>query len=151
MDVQQACPECEAVWQMGVTCLDHFHQMLFWENEDPQRGAVHHLMVLGYHLQHPSLYAPDGLEYSLQLLADFVEHGVSPQQVRKQRRSAVDSGKRKWKIRARTGLHGAYRRPVRWSMTAQDVVNAGAEHYIESVQQWVRAILADLRLSGNLE
>ena len=126
--------------------------MLFWEAEYPAAGAeVHHLIVLCYHLQHPSLYAPDGLEYSLQLLADFVEHGVSPQQVRKQRRSAVDSGKRKWQIRARSGLHGTYRRPVHWSMTAQDVVNAGAEHYIESVQQWASAILADLRLSGNLE
>jgi len=150
MEAQQACPECGALWQRGSTCEEAFHQLLFWENEDPTRGIVHHLMVLGYHLQHPSLYAPDGLEYSLQLLVDFVERGVSPQQVREQRGAAVDSRQRKWKIRARPGLHGSWRQPVRWSMTAQDVVKGGAEHYFESVQQWVRTILVDLRLSGNL-
>ncbi len=46
-------------------------------------------MVLGYHLQHPSLYAPDGLEYSLQLLVGFVERGVSPQQVRERSRAPL--------------------------------------------------------------
>jgi hypothetical protein len=108
-------------------------------------------MVLGYHLQHPSLYAPESLTYSLQLLVDFVERGISPQLAREQRGATVDSSQRKWKIRARPGLHGCYRQPVRWSMTAQDVVKSGADHYIESMQQWVRTILADLHLSGNLQ
>jgi hypothetical protein len=147
---QQTCPECGAIWRTGVTCEDHFHQMLYWENEDPERGVVHHLMVLGYHLQHPSLYSPDGLAYSLGLLVDFVEHGISTEQARKQNRSRVDSSQRNWKIRGKPGSQGSYSHPVRWHMTAQDVVNAGAERYVESVQQWARSILDDLRASGNL-
>ena len=119
--------------------------MLFITN-----GAfVHHLMVLGYHLQHPNLYSPEGLEYSLRLLVDFVEHGVSTQQVRRRARATVNSGQRKWKIRGKPGSRGSYEHPVRWSMTAFDVMNAGADRYIDSVQQWVRSILADLRSTEN--
>ena len=65
--------------------------MLYWENENAERGVVHHLAVLSYHLQHPSLYSPAGLEYSLQLLVDFVEGRIPPQQVREQRGSEVGS------------------------------------------------------------
>lgn len=134
---------------MGLTCEDAFHQMLYWENEDPQRGVVHHLMVLSYHLQHPSLYAPDGLEYGIWLLVEFIEHDVSPQQIRKQSRFAVDSSLRAWKIGGKPGMQGAYRHSIHWRMTALDVVNAGAERYIENVQLWARTILNDLRASGN--
>jgi hypothetical protein len=39
----QKCPECGASWDDEATCQDHFHQMLFWENEYPDYGAeVHH-------------------------------------------------------------------------------------------------------------
>jgi hypothetical protein len=85
------CPECGAPWQVGLTCADCFHQMLYWENENPLLGAVHHLMVLAYHLQHPSLYSPEGLAYSLQLLADFLKHDLTPEQARKQNRFVVSS------------------------------------------------------------
>jgi len=125
--------------------------MLYWENENTERGAVHHLAVLSYHLQHPSLYSPAGLEYSLQLLVDFLEGGISPQQVREQRASEVDSSQRSWNIKGKPGAQAAYRHPVRWSLTAKDVVNAGANRYIDQVEVWGRAILADLRLSGNLD
>ncbi len=122
--------------------------MLYWENEDPARGVVHHLMVLSYHLQHPSLYSPEGLEYGLQLLEDFLEGGVSPQQARRRNRRAVASDQRQWTIRSRPGRPGVYQSPVHWSMRALDVVEAGAEQYVPSVQQWARAILSDLRAAG---
>jgi hypothetical protein len=136
---------------VGTNCEKYIHQMLYWENEKAVRGRVHHLAVLGYHLQHPSLYSPEGLKYSLQLLLDLLEGGVSPQQVRKQRGSEVDSRQRKWKITGKPGTLGAYTHPVNWSLTAQDVVNAGADQYIDKVQAWAHSILADLRRSGNLD
>ena len=151
MPPQWTCPECGALWDEGMTCENAFHQMLYWENEDPTKGTVHHLMVLGYHLQHPGLYSPDGLAYSLQLLVDFLEHEVTPQQARNSAPSGVDSSKRTWKIRGKPGAQGAYLHPVRWRMTAQDVVNSGTERYTMQVQAWVRSILADLRASGNLD
>jgi hypothetical protein len=144
------CPECGAPWQVGLTCADCFHQMLYWENENPLLGAVHHLMVLAYHLQHPSLYSPEGLAYSLQLLADFLKHDLTPEQARKQNRFVVSSENRRWKIHAGPYVHACYAHPVSWQMTSRDVVSAGSDQYIRNVQNWSYSILADMRSSGNL-
>ncbi len=78
MTATSRCPDCGAAHATGVTCQDDFHQMLFWEAEEPARGEVHHLMVLCYHLQHPGLYSPAGLQHALGLLEDFVVRGQSP-------------------------------------------------------------------------
>jgi hypothetical protein len=148
--MNETCPECGAVLRGEMTCQDYFHQMLFWENDDPANGAVHHLAVLCYYLQHPSLYAPDGLEHAKGLLVQFVEQGVSPQMVRAQIRDQVDSGKRGFKIKATATQRGVYAQPIHWSMTAADVVAAGIDYYVESVNTWARAALESLRESGNL-
>ena len=144
------CPECGAPWPPGQACPDAFSQMLAWENEDPRNGAVHHLMVLCYHLQHPSLYSPDGLRYALGLLVDFTERGLSTEEVRRRSRTQVDSGRRAWKVTARPGEAGAYRRQPAWSMTAADILAGGMEQYLASVERWSRAVLADLRAAGEL-
>lgn len=112
--------------------------MLFWESEHPALGQVHHLMVLCYHIQHPSLYSPEGLQYAWRLLADFVEKGISPQEVRNSRRNAVDSGKRKWKVKATPTAHGAYAHPISWQMMAADVVAGGVENYCKNVEKWAQ-------------
>jgi hypothetical protein len=145
MESTRACPECGAVWQGDTTCQDYFHQMLFWENENPANGVVHHLMVLCYHLQHPSLYSPEGLEYSKGLLVDFVEGGLSTEAVRQRSRDQVDSGKRAWKITARPDAHGVYDHPIRWTKTAADVVAAGADNYVDSVRSWAQAVYESLQ------
>ncbi|MBP6016534.1 MAG: hypothetical protein KA586_07420 [Candidatus Promineofilum sp.] len=141
------CPECGAPPTAGQACRDYFHQMLFWESEDRTRWAVHHLMVLCYHLQHPSLYSAEGLVNARGLLTDFIERGLSPQEVRRKNSGQVASGARDWTITARPGNQGAYDRPIRWTMTAADVVAAGAEAYVESVGAWARAVHADIRQS----
>jgi hypothetical protein len=124
--------------------------MLFWENEFPEYGVVHHLMVLCYHLQHPSLYSPEGLKYSTGLLVDFLERGLSPEEVRRRSRAQVDSGKRTWKVTGSAGGRGAYAHPVQWTMTAGEVTAAGAEQYVDRVRQWAKAILKDLKTSKNI-
>jgi hypothetical protein len=134
------CPECGTVLPEGQTCRDHFDQMLYWEAEDPALGVVHHLMVLCYHLQHPSLYSPKGLTFSRQLLTDFVEHGVSTEEVRRRNRTVVDSGNRKWKITGTPTSYGVYDRPIHWTMTAADVVAAGIENYREMVRTWAQSV-----------
>ena len=145
------CPECGAPWPEGRTCADDFHQLLAWEFEDPRRWEVHHLTVLCYHLQHPSLYSPEGLRDGQQLLVQFVAQGVSPGEIRTRNRSRVDSGKRTWKITARPGAEGAYSHPVPWPMTAAQVVAGGPDAYCDSVRAWAESTLAALKASGNLE
>ena len=61
-------------------------------------------------------------------LVEFVEKGVTPQAVRRRDARALDSGVRRHKIKGTAGLHGAYARPVAWTMTAADVVAAGIDH-----------------------
>jgi len=145
MEASTKCPECGANWTVGETCETHFHQMLFWEAEYPAYGEVHHLMVLCYYLQHPSLYSSDGLKEARRLLVEFVEHGTAPVEVRQRNRNHVDSGKRKWRIKATATLHGAYDQPVTWPMTAADVVAGGSDQYCDKVRAWAKSINETLK------
>src|SRR5579859_4698706 len=104
------CPECGADWSSGQTCTDHFHLMGFWE-QDNRLYDVHHLMVLSYYLQHPSLYSPEGLRDATHLLVLFLEEGLTPQQGRKRIGKVVDSGKRTYKIKGTPESHGTYSYP----------------------------------------
>jgi len=61
VETTAACPQCGVPWTDGRTCRDDFDQMLYWENEVPENGAVHHLMVFCFHIQHPEKSSPEGL------------------------------------------------------------------------------------------
>lgn len=123
--------------------------MGFWEL-DNQMYDVHHLMVLCYHLQHPSLYSPEGLREAEQLLVSFLEEGLTPHQVRRRIAKAVDSGSRTYKIKGTSTSHGVYAHPVHWTMTAADVTAAGLDRYYIEVKAWADSILKSLRESANL-
>ena len=145
------CPDCGASWMDGITCQDHFHQMSAWELEDPKRlGRVHHLMVLCFHMQHPVLYSPDGLEMAKRLLIDFLVNSISPQEARRRGQAALDSGRRKFKIKGTPVSHGAYLHPVQWTMTAADVTAGGMDRYCENVEAWAQSVLEALGSAGEL-
>jgi hypothetical protein len=124
--------------------------MLFWENQFPELGAVHHLLVLCYYLQHPSLYSPEGLAYGLQLLVEFLTAGLTPDSALRRNRPQVRSDRRSWKIAASPGSHGAYPNPVDWTTRAADVTAAGPQSYLDSIPTWAGSLLTDLRATGNL-
>ena len=151
METVNRCPACRATLQDGLTCQDHFYQLLAWEAEYPgQTLAVHHLLVLCYHLQHPQLYSPQGLEGAKHLLANFVEQGVAPAEARRRQRSTVDSGKRSWKITGTPTSYGTYFHPIHWPITVADVAADTVDHYSDKVQAWAHASLEALKASGNL-
>ena len=140
METIQVCPECGATWHNGETCQDYFYQMLFWESENPNNGVVHHLMVLCYHLQHPSLYSPEGLRQGITLLRDFMERSLTPEQVRKRNRSVLSSSTRTWKITGTPASHGRYDHPIAWTMTVADVLEDGMDTYCDSIRTWARSV-----------
>ncbi len=149
--MQVRCPECGAIWTEGHTCEDDFYQFGYWELADMAHlGVVHHLMVLSYHLQHPSLYSPEGLAGAKGLLVDFVVREMSPQQTRKRDRPKVDSSVRKYKITGTSEAHGAYAHPLTWTMRAADVVAGGKEHYVENIRAWTQSNYEVLKASNNL-
>ncbi|MDX2163027.1 MAG: DUF5946 family protein [bacterium] len=145
----ERCAECGAALKNGGACIDHFHLILGWELTE-QLYDVHHLAVLSYFLQHPALYSPEGLPSAIGQLVDFVEHGVTPQQMRQRIAAAVDSGTRSYRIAGTPAHHGAYAHVVTWQVRVDDVVRAGVERYYASVQRWAASILDSLRQSGNL-
>jgi hypothetical protein len=149
METAKRCPECGADWSNGLTCTDHFHLMGAWELEN-QLYDVHHLMVLCYHLQHPSLYSPEGLRDAQQLLVMFLEEGLTPQRVRKRIGKAVDSGTRTYRIKGTPTSCGAYTHPVQWTMTAADVTRGGLDNYYAAVRSWADSVLKSLRASKNV-
>jgi hypothetical protein len=147
MGIPQQCSECGAIWANGQTCEDHFHQMLFWEAENPAYGAeVHHLMVLCDYLQHPSLYSPEGLKEARRLLREFVEQGTSPIEVRQRNRARVDSSQRNWKIAGTPASHGSYESPVQWTMSAANVIAGGSQNYCDRVRAWAQSINETLKM-----
>ena len=107
-------------------------------------------MVLCYHLQHPGLCSPEGLGGAKRLLVDFLVRGITPEEVRRRDRAAMDSGKRKFKIKGIPASHGAYNHPVHWTMTAVDVTAGGMERYRDNVKAWARSVLETLKASGNM-
>jgi len=144
------CPDYGAFWPDSASCENALHQMLVWEYENPPLWAVHHLLVLCYYLQHPRLYSPAGLTDAQQILTAFVVQGVPPEEILRRNRAALDSGKRDWKITGTATVYGTYQYPLRWPMTAADVLVGGVNNYCDNVCAWAESIHATLRASGNL-
>jgi hypothetical protein len=117
--------------------------MLFWESDDTDLGEVHHLMVLCYYIQHPSLYSPGGLSQAIQMLREFLS-GMTPAEMRQRLASSVSSTVRDWKIAGTPESHGTYPRPVAWTVTAVDVVAQGKQHYRECVRAWAQSVCDSL-------
>jgi hypothetical protein len=144
------CPECGAIQPEGRSCQDDFYTLLGWETEYPGYGQVHHLAVLCYHLQHPSLYSTEALAYAKQLLVDFLENGKTTGQIRRENRDKVSSTNRAWKVKGKPGAQGFYANPPRWTMTAGDIASDEHIRYIENVRRWAASILYSLKSSNNL-
>ncbi|MCB9452972.1 MAG: hypothetical protein H6672_16170 [Anaerolineaceae bacterium] len=150
MEMDSRCPECGGMWHNGMTCQDHFHQMLAWEFENPGgAGAVHHLSVLCYNLQHPSVYSPQALHGAKAILARYVVDGATPQQIRAQHKQSVDSGHRAYTIRGTPESQGGYAYPVNWTITIGDVTSGGLAGYCERVEVWSGSVYEALVNSGN--
>lgn len=141
------CSECGAEIIGGVPCDNHFHTLLAWE-WDYDMQEMHHLLVLCYHLQHPSYYSPEALEVAILQLKQFVEEGITPQKMLETMRDAVASDVREYQIKGTAEHHGHYAAPPNWTMTIGDVVAAGHENYYDSVRQWAHEILMALRSVG---
>jgi hypothetical protein len=145
----QACEACGAIWHDGQTCTDHFHTLLYWEF-DLGLFDVHHLMVAAYHMQHPALYSPETLSAVQGLLVQWVEQGRHPHETRREISASVQSGVREFKVTGTPEHHGAYNRPVAWTMRVGDVVSAGSDAYYASVQAWAASVLVSLRAAGEI-
>lgn len=132
------CPECGAPDQL---CQPRFDEFLILEFTDAGYGAVHHLTVTTYMIQHSSKMTPEGWQAERSLLREFLVENKTPAYIRKQNKDVVDSGKRTFKIKSRTGV------PVidktLWKKTILDVRTENAEVYCEDITDWARSVLEE--------
>jgi len=130
------CPECGAP---ETLCQTRFDEFLVLEFTDAGYGAVHHLTVTAYMLQHSSKLTREGWLHERELLREFLVENKSPAFIRKQNRDLVDSGKRTFKIKSRDGLPVINK--TSWAITILDVRTESSEVYCADVSAWARAVL----------
>ncbi len=132
------CPECGAP---GNLCQARFDEFLVLEFTDAGYGAVHHLTVAAFMVQHSSKMTREGWLFERDLLREFLVENKAPEYIRKQNKDIVDSGKRTFKIKSKTGL------PVinksTWRKTILDVRAENAEVYREDINAWARSVLEE--------
>ena len=132
------CLECGAPDNL---CQSRFDEFLVLEFTDSGYGAVHHLTVAAYMVQHSSKMTREGWMYERELLREFLIENKPPALVRQQIKDTVDSGKRTFKFKSKTGI------PVidksTWSKTILDVRAENAEVYCEDITAWARSVLEE--------
>ncbi len=145
------CPECAAPLQNVENCREYINEMIRWDFEDfTGAGQVHHLTVLSYNLQHPSVYSAKGLEDAKVSLKEFLANPESFKDHDMRNRERLGSNVRDWKITGTPENHGKYAQAPIWKIRASDVVTAGLQDYVENVKQWAQSVYESLEESGNL-
>lgn len=132
------CPECSAP---DLLCQTRFDEFLVLEFTDAGYGAVHHLTVAAFMVQHSSRMTREGWMYERELLREFLIENKPPSYIRKQNKDRVDSGKRTFKIKSRDGTRIIEKST--WKKTIVDVRTENAEVYCEEITSWARSVLED--------
>src|SRR5215213_2567040 len=133
------CPECGAPDHL---CQARFDEFLVLEFTDAGYGAVHHLTVAAYMVQHSSKMTREGWMYERDLLREFLVANKTPAMIRKQIKDTVDSGKRTFKFKSKTGVPVISK--TTWAKTILDVRAENAEEYCEDINTWARSVLNDV-------
>ena len=134
------CPQCGAITDIEETCSKRFDRSQVLELEEPERYRVHHLSVPCYWLQH-NMYSRTGWLQVWKLLYRFVYQGLTPQEVLKENKTSLDSGKRSGSFTHGEKLAGV--EDIHWTFTIANVRLDNPENYTADVQEWTKHVLAD--------
>jgi len=135
------CQECGAPCSHEVNCTARFHRFMALEMTSPAYGAVHHLTVAAYMLQHPSQLSKRGWQEMRELLRQIVLDDLRPSTVRTQRRSEFDSRKRDWSLSK--GQRMMLPATFVWTLTILNVDASTSEQYCREVERWARQVFID--------
>ena len=132
------CPECGAT---DNACEARFHECLALEFQNPGYGAVHHLTVIAYTLQHSSQLTRAGWLHQRELLRQFIVENKPPDFIRTQNKD-LDSGKRTFKIKSNDGKPVISKKV--WAKTILDLQMDDAKEYCKDVAAWAKSVLEDV-------
>lgn len=133
-----SCPECGAP---DNRCQTRFDEYLILDFTHAGYGTVHHLTVAAYMVQHSSRLTREGWLFERELLRQVLLENKPPAAIRKQIKDTVDSGKRKFKIKSKTGL--AFINKSTWMKTILDVRAENAETYCKDITAWAKSVLEE--------
>lgn len=140
------CHECGAPQPAGAECRSCFDLLLAFENERRDVfGAVHHLTVPTFFLQHPTDYTSEALASWRTLLADALDGRASAREL--QRRHGVQfSGAHRVRMPG-VGIPKDW--PRSWPITVSGVINPleplpASDVYVERARAWAAATRATL-------
>ncbi len=123
------------------TCETLFHRCLALEYEHPSAfGAVHHLTVLCYMLQH-NLYSHAVWLEGRALIGRFLRNEITPTELVKQTHQTRASMKRDGHVTKGAKLPTF--QTISWSYTIADVRLTTPKLYCADVEQWAQAVFAD--------
>ena len=110
--------------------------LLSLEFTDPDYGAVHHLTVPAYMLQHDG-YSAEAWPVARELLSDFLDGSARPEGARRRPPDRIGSV-----------THGPRFEPagrVAWTRTIGDVRTDDPDAYVADVKAWAYAIIEDIQ------
>jgi hypothetical protein len=132
------CPDCGAPLADAAACRALFDELLAHEYAFPEAfGAVHHLTVAAYSLQHPGGYSRDAIRMWRVIIAESLDGVSTPAAFLERARAQFSGG-----VRVREpGAEPPEGWPRTWPVTAADVVAApDAPVHIERVRRWAASI-----------
>lgn len=136
----KTCSECGASLTSGRSCQDYFDELLAKEYSNSEYGAVHHLSVPAYMLQHPSRLSKRGWLEMRRLLTSFIQQGKSPNEVRKTTQKSIQNNQRDFSFTKGEAIKLGN---ITWTQTISDIRMEEASTYCEDVLEWARQILKD--------
>jgi hypothetical protein len=136
------CPQCSAESLGTDGCRKAFEELLAFEWIDRDAfGAVHHLTVAAYSLQHPTGYARRGLELCREMLANGLDGHVNAADLRARISEEFEGSKK-----VRDPLQAVpLNWPTDWPRTVRDAVPGHAEiqstiGHILRVRSWADSV-----------
>jgi hypothetical protein len=135
------CSLCGAAVPLHSQCRDRFDLCMALEFKNfAAFGAVHHLTVPCYMLQHNAYSRIAWLE-ARKMIARFIREGITPAVIRKENRLMVDGGHRTWSINKVEKLSEFD--AIIWSRSLADVRTDDPGTYCSDVRLWAGSILED--------
>ena len=136
----RSCNQCGAAHDDGADCESCFHALLAYENERPAAfGAVHHLTVATYYLQHPAGYTLEALAHWREIVSLALEGRASIRELRELSGKRFAGAKR---VRE-PGASAPAWWPTTWPLGIQSVFTPGLEldvdSYVGRAREWGEA------------
>lgn len=137
------CPECGAPITADDSCTLRYQRFLVLEFSDARFGAVHHLTVPAYMLQHPSQLSAAGWHAMRQTLSAFLSEGVTPAQMRQHITQSPKAQPPKESLTR--GAPFQFQPGFAFTRTILSVDDSSPETYCRDIEAWARQVLADVQ------